>query len=1063
MKYFSHLLIVPQSIEQREYQMNILRTALNRNTLCVLPTGLGKTQIAIMLAAERMGKYEGSKVLVVAPTRPLCAQHQRAFQEAMDIPKKEIILLTGKILPPARRAYYRNAKVITATPQTIMNDLRTGKLDLSNFSLLVVDECLVGNTKVKLADNNEVPIKKIVKEVNKGKTVWVTSFNERLKRFEPKRVLRGFKIPCKKDMIKIVGNGGEIIVTNDHLILCFTDEGTKWIPAKKITPGTEIASNLYEYDNQSCSRKCIVSNDNIVKTYSQERQRFAKIYIKSIRLRTKKGLSAAKIAKILNVSEHTVRNYINSPYQKPLPIRTVEKLNKNGLLPLTYNNPRLRILARVFGHMVGDGWFITKNKGPHLIGFSGAIDDLQRIKSDLKCLGVKFSSTYSRKTESTITNSKGEVIKVRGASNSFHCTDSSLTRLMFALKVPCGRRTDTPIKLPEWLMNAPIQIKAEFLAALMGSEGHVPGAIRNSRYFFVPRLSFSKLEGLKENGLSYARQLVRLFDDCGISAKINIKEGNIRKNGQRTIKFLITLGNSFENLLKFFGGIGFEYSRKKEELSNVMFKYLKFKRQHLRNRLELHNKVTTLWNQGLSGPQISDLTNINVGTVYSWTSGKRRPTFASPFLPTFETWVKKQFKKEHPPIKWSKVIKIENVKRVDYVYDISVEDNHNFLANGILVHNCHRSVKKYAYPFVSRIYEKAAAHPRILGLTASPGSSEQKIKEICRNLSISAVEIRSEKDRDVSPYVQKIDISTVRVELDEEMKKVQQRLRSVLKNRIEKLSKYTEHCRSKRDLLELQKKVSKKLQRERNPVYYFIVSHAAEAIKIWHALELLETQSISATKLYFDRVADGKSKATTRMLGDERIRDAILMVQYMNSQGKEHPKMEKLKEIIEQSIAANRDVKIIIFSQYRDNIDRIYRTLKEIDGCRPAVLIGQAKTNDKENTVSRGLKQKEQIEVIKDYEAYIYNVLITTSIGEEGLHLSSADMAIFYEPVPSEIRTIQRRGRVGRTKVGKVIFLLTKDTRDEGYYYAARRKERKMKEILTDMQEGMGQRNLEDF
>ena len=112
--------------------------------------------------------------------------------------------------------------------------------------------------------------------------------------------------------------------------------------------------------------------------------------------------------------------------------------------------------------------------------------------------------------------------------------------------------------------------------------------------------------------------------------------------------------------------------------------------------------------------------------------------------------------------------------------------------------------------------------------------------------------------------------------------------------------------------------------------------------------------------------------------------------------------------------------------------------------CKPVILIGQSG--------ERGLSQKEQIEVIMEFNDGYYNCLITSPIGEEGLHIPSADIAIFYDSVASEIRTIQRRGRVGRTKVGKIIFLLTRKTRDEGYYWTSQRREAKMKTILKSMQ-----------
>jgi Fanconi anemia group M protein len=81
----------------------------------------------------------------------------------------------------------------------------------------------------------------------------------------------------------------------------------------------------------------------------------------------------------------------------------------------------------------------------------------------------------------------------------------------------------------------------------------------------------------------------------------------------------------------------------------------------------------------------------------------------------------------------------------------------------------------------------------------------------------------------------------------------------------------------------------------------------------------------------------------------------------------------------------------------------------------------------------------------------LFNVLVATSVGEEGLDIEEVDLVIFYEPVPSEIRSIQRRGRTGRTKTGRVIFLITKGTRDEGYYWSSLHKEKRMRSILYDM------------
>lgn len=372
----------------------------------------------------------------------------------------------------------------------------------------------------------------------------------------------------------------------------------------------------------------------------------------------------------------------------------------------------------------------------------------------------------------------------------------------------------------------------------------------------------------------------------------------------------------------------------------------------------------------------------------------------------------------------------------------------------LIVDEVHRAVRKYAYPFVARKYAEQSLHPRVLGLTASPGSDKAKINEVCKNLNIEHVEIRSETDPDVKDYVQPTKLEAIEVELSGEMKVVQENLHLALHDRMERLKKLQINAHNKRDLVEAQQALQKRLQREKNPIMYHQISAIAEALKIWYMTELLETQSIAATLKYIEGMGTD-SKAAKRIMNDPRIRLAWGLVKKIKEEGGEHPKMERLCEIVKDEIAKNRNVQIIIFSHYRNNIEQIWRRLKGVEGCLPVILIGQGGET--------GMSQKEQIEIIKDYDSGVYNTLITSPIGEEGLHMASADLAIFYEPVSSEIRTIQRRGRVGRTKLGRIIVLLTVDTRDEANFYIERKKEHKMKEILKGMQDSNGQAELSEF
>ena len=128
------------SMEPRKYQLEIAERASQRNTLVVLPTGMGKTLVAVLIAVKRLDKYPERRILITAPTRPLNAQHKKTFEQMTSIDPSQIVLVTGKINPEEREKIYKSAKVIVATPQTIENDLENKKISLEDFSLIVFDE-----------------------------------------------------------------------------------------------------------------------------------------------------------------------------------------------------------------------------------------------------------------------------------------------------------------------------------------------------------------------------------------------------------------------------------------------------------------------------------------------------------------------------------------------------------------------------------------------------------------------------------------------------------------------------------------------------------------------------------------------------------------------------------------------------------------------------------------------------------------------------------------------------------------------------------------------------------
>ncbi len=146
MEFFEHPLIKAQSIEKRAYQERLINSVLRKgSTLVVAPTALGKTIIAAVLAAHFLGK--GKNVLMVAPTKPLAMQHQKTLKKVLNIPKSEIVLITGAKAPKQRYLLYKKARVISATPQCIENDIKQKLIDLSKIGLCIFDEAhrAVGN------------------------------------------------------------------------------------------------------------------------------------------------------------------------------------------------------------------------------------------------------------------------------------------------------------------------------------------------------------------------------------------------------------------------------------------------------------------------------------------------------------------------------------------------------------------------------------------------------------------------------------------------------------------------------------------------------------------------------------------------------------------------------------------------------------------------------------------------------------------------------------------------------------------------------------------------------
>ena len=369
----------------------------------------------------------------------------------------------------------------------------------------------------------------------------------------------------------------------------------------------------------------------------------------------------------------------------------------------------------------------------------------------------------------------------------------------------------------------------------------------------------------------------------------------------------------------------------------------------------------------------------------------------------------------------------------------------------VVFDEAHRAVGDYAYvPIAKALFDHDCM---VLGMTASPGSDVARIADVCENLGITWVEIRSELDDDVVDYTQDVRTEFIGVPMQEGMARVVGLLKQILNEQVVKLraAGFLDPKKpvTTRDLLAAGATIRAQLNSGKKSFnLYSTASVQALAMKVNHGIELAETQGRGALENYLAKQVkqaeeNKRSKAVRSLVRDARFQQARAELQRMTT---DHPKLDKLIPILRSQFNTNPSSRVIVFTHYRDTCDLITERLGAIEGLRPVRFVGQASKGE-----DIGLKQKEQREVIERFHKGEHNVLVATSIAEEGLDIPATDLVVFYEPVPSEIRTIQRRGRTGRRHAGRVVILMTRDTKDEAYFWSSRRKELQMKRELESL------------
>jgi len=363
---------------------------------------------------------------------------------------------------------------------------------------------------------------------------------------------------------------------------------------------------------------------------------------------------------------------------------------------------------------------------------------------------------------------------------------------------------------------------------------------------------------------------------------------------------------------------------------------------------------------------------------------------------------------------------------------------------------CHRATGDYAYTYIAERYRQDADRPLVTGMSASPGGDGEAILTVCRNLGITEVEVMTEEDADVARYSHETEVEWETVDLPETVEELRDCLDEVIRDRLTRLKEMGVCSTTRPDLSQDQ------LDRIRGRLQELIdqgdsngfqgMSLHAEVMKLRQAVTLVETQSVDALERYFERQrqaarSSGASKADQRFVSDPKVKTTMGLAAEHEDR---HPKYSRARRLIAETLGIDDGDRVIVFTESRDTAESLTEFLGEHFSVRR--FVGQA---DREG--SEGMTQTEQRETIAAFRDGEFDVLVSTSVAEEGLDVPEVDLVLFYEPVPTAIRSIQRKGRTGRQTEGRVVVLMVEDTRDEAYFWIARRREREMEDQLREL------------
>ena len=389
----------------------------------------------------------------------------------------------------------------------------------------------------------------------------------------------------------------------------------------------------------------------------------------------------------------------------------------------------------------------------------------------------------------------------------------------------------------------------------------------------------------------------------------------------------------------------------------------------------------------------------------------------------------------------------------------------------LVVDEAHRATGNYAYVEVVKFLKRFNTSFRVLALTATPGASIETVQEVIDGLGISRIEIRTEESLDIRQYVHSRNVDTIIFENSDELVMIMDLFSKAIQPILDKLTGMNAYwnkdpmaltpygCNQARISWmqsDAGRKASFGLKGMVNTIFSLLasLSHGTELLK-FHGIGPF-FQKVLAFRGEALAAGEKGSKYKKQIIESEPFQQMITRVHSWvnNADFVGHPKLEYLQSVVMNHFLDAGDgrgatdpsrTRVMVFAHYRDSAEEIARVLGRNEPMiRPHVFVGQANSKN-----SEGMDQPTQLAVIKKFQDGIYNTLVATSIGEEGLDIGQVDLIVCYDASASPIRMLQRMGRTGRKRAGNIVVTLMSGKEENNFTKAKDNYEKMQREIAA--------------